>query len=258
MKETPLLFTGAMVRALLEGRKTQTRRIAKFFCETESIMHGHDMDSAKQFPPRLEAGWWKAAHEGYQCQCPYGKAGDRLWGRETFFDVRPWRSAPIFAATTTEFIYRADYEYREKRTGGSGKIIGCHPWKPSIFMPREASRLLLEVTQVRVHRLQGISDADSIAEGILECWPGAWHWTADTGTAAGLTPRDAYRTLWNSINLDPKPVGGRYEAFPWSIEDFIARHGVGEHGVPLTYRGEPLIIHPNPYVWAISFRKIQP
>ncbi len=165
MKERPMLFSGPMVRAVLEGRKTQTRRV---------IADRHLLGG----PPE----------EALLKMCPYGLAGDALWVKETFFDVSKFKHAPLFAAVVADSIYRADYDYRERK----GKIIGCHHWKPSIFMPRRASRILLEVVSVRVERLQQISEADCVAEGVRMGPP---------AKGQTLIPYKAgYQQLWESIN----------------------------------------------------------
>ena len=170
MKERPILFSAPMVRAILEGRKTQTRRIVKLrdgsLAEDEDIpAHGecgglaipapdYVMDFSKTFPQ-----WQKMP-------CPYGKTGDRLWVRETW--------CPDFEPYT--FKYRAD----------GGESVGR--WHPSIHMPRWASRITLEVVSVRVERLQDISEADAEAEG----FPG------DVGCP--LAPTEWYSGLWNTLH----------------------------------------------------------
>lgn len=161
-------------RPILEGRKTQTRRMVKAG-ETHC-----NLAPAK-------VAWPK---------CPYGKAGDRLWVKETFRENEP----------PSGFIYRAsevEISYTYKTS-----------WKPSIFMPRRASRITLEVAAVRVERLQEISDEDAIAEGIE--W-GVWDeklgvegWRMYLGVGTTNAPRLSYRTLWESIN-----GAGSWDANPW-------------------------------------------
>ena len=138
MKEKPMLFSGEMVQAILAGRKTQTRRVMKVKCDDVTAMHHEPWpfnwstdgnDTIKMLP------------------CPFGEIGDRLWVKETFQPVQ-------LASEVTQWRYRAT----DKK--------GLANWKPSIFMPRKASRIALEITDVRVERLQSISDADAIAEGV--------------------------------------------------------------------------------------------
>lgn len=151
IKERPILFSGAMVRALLDGSKTQTRREVKM-------------------PPSWDCfvcadwggGWWPYRSDDgesptydnneIRLNCPYGQPGDRLWVRET------WAPHPDFPACVRRPVYRADPECK----------YDVPRWRPSIHMPRWASRILLEVVSVRVERLQDISEADAGAEGVLE------------------------------------------------------------------------------------------
>jgi hypothetical protein len=130
IKERPILFSGPMVKAILEGRKTQTRRVMK----------------DPELPHVLN-------DEEVRAECPYGKRGDHLWVRET------WR---VFGGREYEYQqHKPSVEYRADETGFEQK-----EWRPSIFMPRWASRITLEITNVRVERLQNISFDDCLAEGI--------------------------------------------------------------------------------------------
>lgn len=131
MKEHPILFSGQMVRAILAGRKTQTRRVIK------------------PQPIKLDDGRFILPLD--QLPSPYGIAGDHLWVKETF------ARHPEFHH---EFVYRAD-------AGGDyqGAAQGYFKWKPSIFCTRAASRITLEIVSVRVERLQDISEEDAKAEG---------------------------------------------------------------------------------------------
>ena len=168
MKERPILFSAPMVRALLAGTKTQTRRIVK----------ARDLE-------------WMDVHQGLREpdnaeRCPYGQpGGDRLYVRETWaaphaYDHLPPRLIPQDA--------RIHYAATEDRGG----LL----WRPSIHMPRWASRITLEVTGVRVERLQDISEADAIAEGVY--------------TDPACPAYDAYAQLWDEIN-----GLGSWEANPW-------------------------------------------
>jgi hypothetical protein len=186
MRERPILFNGDMVRAILEGRKTVTRRLIKPAPEmvTDRSIATWEGDPAALMRLLEQAGR----------KCPYGQPGDRLWVRETW------------APGATRTMYRA----------------GCNPcylppsgrWKPSIHMPRWASRILLEVTAVRVERLQDITEEQAIAEGIdLDALADAQDrydmvlaWSGADGRA---TPITAFRDLWNS-------TGGDWDANPWA------------------------------------------
>lgn len=175
-REKPILFSGEMVRAILEGRKTQTRRVVKPQPGANNrirITGGNVMNIRDQ----------KISEN-----CPYGQPGDRLWVRET------WRPH-----TPDATAYRAD---------GDGVMDGFRwRWRPSIHMPRWASRILLEVVAVRVERLQDISEHDAIEEGLFS-----------TGFAAGVCHphaqencrRCGYKALWNRI-IGP----GAWDANPW-------------------------------------------
>lgn len=193
MKERPILFSGPMVRAILAGTKTQTRRIVKpqppsrwnhlhgaVFCSGEHERSGGCLGDAV-------------------LPCPYGVPGDRLWVRETWGEFGPTIDAE------QDFRYRAD-GYQPP----AGRV-----WRPSVHMPRWALRITLEITDVRVERLQDISEESARAEGAIgwsERLPGRWDCR---GTA-----RDAFRDLWQSINGPDS----------WD---------------------------PNPWVWVISFRRIE-
>ncbi|SOD42428.1 hypothetical protein [Nitrosovibrio sp. Nv4] len=194
MKERPILFSAPMVRALLEGRKTQTRRIVKgaalewlapgmFTCECVASPENH--------------------------LCPHGRPGDRLWVKETWQVFRPGSETPILGRMKEQpggivcMSYAASEDERVAEYPHAKRFNG--PWRPSIFMPRWASRILLEITDIRVERLQDISEEDAIAEGvqITDEW---------TGCAEDLNGShvQAYRHLWESIN-----GAGSWDANPW-------------------------------------------
>ncbi len=204
-KERPILFSGPMVRAILSGRKTQTRRVCKMGNAECGVRNEGPI--VVQQPATGPAVC--VAKDVPTLKCPYGARGDRLWVRETHFESRKWRHAPLFAAAP-DFIYRADYEYREELSS----VIGCHQWKPSIFMKREASRITLEIVSVRVERLQEISEGDAVAEGIerdaaefknYNVKDKGFPWLGGVGAAVL-----SYKTLWESIN-----GAGSWEANPW-------------------------------------------
>lgn len=172
----PILFNAEMVRAVLSGRKTQTRRIVK----RQPHGFGSWVASAKEwlFPninPHTSA------------VCPFGSVGERLWVRETWAHHK----LAVNARTDDEgpFVYAADTMAEQHRLGDR--------WTPSIHMPRWASRITLEVTGVRVERLQDISEADALAEGV------ACELVDSYARARPQNPRPAgfaYRDLWESIN----------------------------------------------------------
>lgn len=190
MKERPILFSAPMVRALINGTKTQTRRAVKL---TEA---GHVKEPGGHRR-------WHPADPNASLACPYGQPGDRLWVRETWakpFDVPD-------AKLEGRVTYRSDF--RESHVLGMVRADGAMAdrvkWKPSIYMPRWASRITLEVTGVRVERLQDISVTDAIAEAVNVHQD--HHGKPRTSI---YSPVQAYRDLWESINGPDS-----WDANPW-------------------------------------------
>lgn len=184
MKERPILFSGPMVRALLAGTKTQTRRVVKPL----PITLNRETNSLQVDDKNIANGRFAK-----QVACPYGQPGARLWVRETFARIdgqtRPW----------IETDYKATYTHGDRL----GDSLGIRKkWSPSIHMPRHASRITLEITGVRVERLQDISPDDCIAEG---AWP-----IAQRELGRGHEAVAAFRDLWESINGP-----GSWAANPW-------------------------------------------
>lgn len=240
MKERAILFSGPMVRAILEGRKTQTRRVMKHQPPSAAYQLATCISTTGDRKNKGKQHWIKLSESAYSVSdsthpyfsCPFGKRGDRLWVRETFqefFDdeipagrtraVRGHMGIPGHPNRISYVAYRADGEIPESAEYGEAL------WRPSIFMPRWASRITLEVTAVRVERLQNISAEDAIAEGLKDLTkdgqrvkygipdsdglPGnddtGWHW-ADWR----ISLIDAYQHLWESINGP-----GSWAANPW-------------------------------------------
>jgi hypothetical protein len=172
VKERPILFSGAMVRAILEGRKTQTRRVVK---------------------PKVS---------DLVTHCPYGAPGARLWVREAWL---------------------------RDRYDGSTQYRASHPcpelprWKPSIHMPRERCRLVLELVRVRLERLQDISEEDARAEGFPSYTITGNGQSCEPVGAGYMDGRAHFRALWDSLNAK--------RGFGWSE---------------------------NPWVWALEFRRLEP
>ncbi len=183
MKERPILFSGPMVRAIMEGQKTQTRRVIGLAQFGRSDTPGYGWT----FRGTRNGGrghlWQDFRHEQMLRLCKFGTPGDRLWVRETFSD-----SEPVF--------YRAD---------GIANDSDMR-WKPSIFMPRELSRLTLEIVAVRVERVQDISHDDAVAEGCFRIEPCAEY---PHGNAWG---RLGFSHLWDTINA---VRGHGWENNPW-------------------------------------------
>lgn len=217
MKSHGMLFSGPMVRALLAGIKWQTRRgvSARNSLLDGSPVAGYGrviwerLDWSRAYveggpSPAGNAGpyWHVPAHgvpgmkdETWHRIYPRIQAGDEVWVKETFFPVHKWKHEPIFAAVQPDWIYRADYDYWEKRAS----VIGGHKWSPSILMPRVSSRITLAVPAVRTERLSAIDERDALAEGIDIFADGAG-FKVTPGGAWQRNPEDAYRALWESIN----------------------------------------------------------
>lgn len=197
MKERPILFSGPMVRAILAGKKTQTRRA--FSAQVR----------LKRFTPDIQYAVENGEVEAANYTCPYGRPGDRLWVKETW------------ATTEQAGDHAADAHAVYRATDPDWETMDGWKWKPSIFMPRWASRITLEIVSVRVERLQEISDSDAMAEGVTI--------GLDAEIAARIAgePETAARMefwhLWESIN-------GKTDGKRWAD---------------------------NPRVWVIEFRRIE-
>lgn len=185
-RERPIIFSAPMVRAILAGTKTQTRRALKQVQVRSAAM------------PEPE---WRSVHT----LCPYGQRGDRLWVREAW--SRDEEDGALFYRADVGTGNEADDWQRNIYEGASG-----YRWKPSIFMPRWASRITLEVTGVRVERLQDISEADAQAEGVTPKWePGCSGRLMEALGGFSFRPAaSAYAELWEQINGP-----GSWDANPW-------------------------------------------
>lgn len=231
MKERPILFSAPMVRALLAGTKSQTRRVCKsqpyangfkfdghdILCHNDYLPPSAMLMDVKRGPHRYST----SDVEGWEVECPYGLPGDRLWVREAHAPradcLVSWQRSMTESFNRTQpgdICYRADESARD----------WVEKWRPSIHMPRWASRITLEVTEVRVERLQDISEADAVAEGIEQLASPhadvALYRDYAPGHDSTVSPVHSYETLWDSIN-----GSGAWAA--------------------------------NPYVWAVSFRRIE-
>ncbi len=209
IKERPILFSGPMVRAILEGRKTQTRRIVKNHpgCGFEiGTYHKALTDRhGEQYPACTESFGIFAEDGSWSIECPYGQPGERLWVREA------WAPATAALPLADGVIYRADYHTGLERRYGDQK------WKPSIHMKRADSRINLEITSVRVELLNEISVEDSIAEGIepvRNIWKLYGERIIGSADATGQ-PRKSYASLWQSIN---GPGSWAANPFVWVVE----------------------------------------
>lgn len=226
MKERPMLFSAPMVRAILDGRKTVTRRVLKQ-ATGPSLSVGMSDDDAGV----AELSWLWGDGPGYDVNetikrvaCPYGVRGDRLWVRETHYLHGIW-SVRKDADAKRRWTFHATQDMGVQFEQPNGLIRGRSTtvpgWyrRPSIHMPRWASRITLEVTGGRVERLQEISEADAKAEG-ADCLT----WSGIEGTAADLIDwplkevahphRNGFAVLWESIN---GPESWNANPFVWVV-----------------------------------------
>ncbi|EJM15497.1 hypothetical protein PMI22_04229 [Pseudomonas sp. GM21] len=209
IKERPILFSAPMVRAILEGRKTVTRRplnerVLKNIGYGVQLGECHELPSEGPLHPN-SIGY-------YNDFCPFGQPGDRLYVRETFMDLRGTgvEHRPDPDGPLQRYAYGAD-----TRPGSHGdearKDIGLK-WTPSIHMPRAASRILLEITAVRVERLQDISDEQCTAEGVRAMRDDSGMLVGREGPGQYVTPwptqKEAFRDIWET-------TGGDWNANPW-------------------------------------------
>lgn len=236
VREGPILFRSEMVRAILSGAKTQTRRLLKSptpnalsYAECGPAWPTNGLGKSK--------AWWRGRwaefradghYTGYFVRCPYGVAGDRIWVRETWAeyerrsedDEEPEGGKPV--NPFVKYIYRADY-------GPEGQHY-VDAWRPSIFMPRDASRLTLEITRVRVERLEDISEEDALAEGC----------------------ETAYAEKENGIKLFRMPG-----------HTLAERSGSGYASPEIAYCAAFQEMHQlppgaNPWHWVVEFKRVQP
>ncbi len=226
MKERPILFSGPMVWAILEGRKTQTRRVVKpqppFGCKYGiNGAESHALcskigDAACWVPPTAKS-------VDNRLPCPYGKPGDRLWVKETHSIGFSATAGPIMVTYLDErkpsVIVGGEMKMHPEAPDGSVDWCLAFNKRPSIHMPRWASRITLEIVRVRVERLQDISLDDAKAEGPSNC--DSKHFFGDY--------RDCFRVLWDSINGKPNKCSGLIYGNPWAS---------------------------NPWVWVVEFRRI--
>lgn len=197
MKERGMIFNGEMVRAILDGRKTQTRRPVKFPVLDKNL--GCEL-AGNELAGELSAGNY--------LNSAFGKPGDRIWVRETFqgplFDYEQMDAYLEDSSRfeTPEFCqYAADGGHRPEYQDADDNLR--HGWRPSIHMPRWASRILLEITDVRVERLNAISEEDAEAEGIdmeaLYDSQDCYDCIADHNMTGRPTVTGAFKYLWESI-----------------------------------------------------------
>lgn len=255
-REKPILFQGWSVRSILERTKIQTRRIIK-----------PQPNHANQ---RYDLPEWEMWGNGYpdhgqRVKCPYGVPGSRLWVRESFWHrtftegVDDGEGYAFYPPGGKLYLYCATDD------PPSGNCAELYTKRPSIHMPRDASRITLEITDVRVEQVRNISAHDAYKEGIHALYD-------DLEDASRCI--DRFRQIWNDINAKPRPVkrsGGvvGWVSYPWSLPTFLERYGGKVHqfeegawsyrpGRPKSPVVEeeflPLAIHDNPWVWVVEFK----
>lgn len=246
VKERGILFNSDMVQAVLEGRKMQTRRVLRVdpnvdywkLYDKKRGYWGPCFDKPhRRKPDSILPGGFMAVEKK---KCPYGRSGDQLWVRET------WQASPydklgfgkwyqdvphsmrkpeafehlLYAADRSEYYLEDDLSKTRLNDYDYSKMAPFS-YKPSIHMPRWASRIQLEVTDVRVERVQHISKEDAIAEGIAS--EHGMYWNHSTESYSCVEPITPFMALWDSINFD--------RGFGWDA---------------------------NPWVWVVEFRRIKP
>jgi len=220
--ERPILFSAPMVRALLDGSKTQTRRVMN--PQPEPIP-----PDVQRMKPYDDSGyWWSCAkaqqmvsmHDAH-CLSPYGFERDRLWVRETWMQLYDSGNGGLTCLVPSGEASQIALRRAKYRATDKPPENFAAKWKPSIFMPRWASRITLEVAEVRCQRLQDISEEDAKAEGV-EIANGHPELGAIIG--AGPSYREGFAQLWREIN-------GKRPGCAWSD---------------------------NPWLWCVSFRRLKP
>ncbi|HAU2966545.1 TPA: hypothetical protein JC740_000604 [Salmonella enterica subsp. diarizonae] len=223
MKERGMIFNGEMVQAILEGRKAQTRR--PFNWRRQPAMEMAERDDGSLWP------WAEDCERGGDIwfACPFGEVGDRVWVRETwqaihddvdeFGHVEERTYAPSIPKEKDRYWHTVYAEH----FGDESREDRGFPWRPAIHMPRWASRITLEITDVRVERLHSISERDALREGLFQL-PASGRYCLQPGMQyfgmASHSAKEVYSWLWASV----------YGEESWAA---------------------------NPWVWVIEFKRIQ-
>jgi hypothetical protein len=230
MKVHPILFSTPMVQAILAGKKTQTRRIIKPQPDINGL-HNHTT-----LPMSIDSdleGWHGTIDqtgESKEFKCPYGKEGDTLWVRETF-------AVNDIVTNGNAFIYKANLKEGEEIRYFD---LTKKKWKPSIFMPRAASRITLQIIDIRVERLQDISDEDAKSEGVKPV-----HCESNKDCTSSLCKIECqgigeYYNYLDDEKCEGDPCYGATESFE-SLWKSINGHESWNS---------------NPFVWVVEFKRI--
>ena len=227
MTEKPILFNAEMVRAILAGQKTQTRRVINL--QPVGVL-GAQMTRANDMDVFLWHGWphmVKSGHAPVPLKCPYGEPGDLLWVRETWATdgvrdaIKPTNLPP-----DSHIYYRAslneDKHEWQLHTNFGGR------WRPSIHMPRWTNRIMLRIEVVRVERVAEIEPRDAIAEGV-EFAERAWAQVPARNPRRPIDYVEAFRHLWDSINAKR---GFGWDANPWVwVVEFSVKREDNKNGI---------------------------
>lgn len=228
MKERPILYNAEMVNAVLEDRKWKTRRVINW--------KRLQKKAGLNFPAKCRLAWFTIinnwgidAGDGVmrEVDCPYGRVGDQLWVRETFWQKGRYQE-PYPGAEQDEYkwIWTHGDEIKYAATDVLPGMGEDYHKRPSIFMFRKDSRIQLEITGVRVERVQDISEEDAIAEGCKNDVEIEYQPTGEPIDYTGLYAGERFENLWDSINGKPRKDG---TDISWSA---------------------------NPWVWVVEFKKI--
>ncbi|MFZ5050042.1 hypothetical protein ACOY5N_03320 [Enterobacter kobei] len=220
MTERGMIFNGEMVRAILDGRKTQTRRIIK-----DCTVGRDPISKFIQIGKKFIGCYPEDVPELIRECCPYGVPGDRIWVRETFQGpLFNFEQMEAYQEDSSKFkkpefcVYKADGKPAPEFFDADDNLL-CG-WRSSIHMPRWASRILLDITGVRVEQLKSISEEEARSEGVAQLREGFWKHYQPGWTQHQLSARGSFATLWESI------------------------YGFGEW-------------ERNPWVWVIEFKRIE-
>ena len=219
MKETGMLFTSPMVRAILEGRKTQTRRIVKPAPETDQRLQPITTETGLVYARSMEKIDYPNLRR-IRWESPVGQPGDRIYVRETFSQHPEWG----------QLAFRADGKEFEDADGW----LWEPKWMPSIHMPKELARIWLEITGVRVERLQSISRGDAMAEGCP--FP---------NMADDADPRQWFAEVWDSTTDRPTLPKNESSKRYTRVKNWLDTHP------------DTMSWAANPLVWVIDFKRIE-
>ena len=224
MKERPILFNAEMVKAIIKGRKTMTRRIVKMHHSKGCpwAYNKNDNSGYEWIEADPDFSGWDYRQPCRCINCPYSIPGDRLWVRETYYRYGFWKKNGLTEAGKQKWKFFARSPV-VKYYDNPPDFIKPNSYRetawykrPSIFMPRWASRITLEITRVRVERLQEITEEDAAKEGLQDWYPDP----KKPNGAPYMTNKRRFQDLWDSING---------KKCPWNS---------------------------NPWVWCISFRRV--